>query len=103
MRVFVAAAVVALTFSGVAVAQPNNGRAPAPTVRYETVDTPDQMRTGGAQDPNEMVCRTITATGSRLGGNRVCHTRAEWDVIARAGRDAANDATRSGLRQTQRG
>lgn len=102
MRVFVGAAVLALTISGVAAAQPN-GRAPAPIVRYETVDTPDQMRTGGVQNPNETVCRTITATGSRLGGNRICHTRAEWDAIARAGREAAENATRSSLRQAQSG
>ena len=31
-------------------------------------------------DPNAIVCKTMEpATGSRLGGRRVCQTRKEWD------------------------
>ena len=33
--------------------------------------------TGKTTDPNEKICETITPTGSRLGGRRVCATQAE--------------------------
>ena len=29
-------------------------------------------------DPNEVICRTVTVTGSRLGASRRCATRAQW-------------------------
>ena len=29
-------------------------------------------------DPNQVICRTVTATGSRLGQSRRCATRAQW-------------------------
>ena len=29
-------------------------------------------------DPNEMVCRNLRETGSRLNTNRVCMTRQQW-------------------------
>jgi hypothetical protein len=32
------------------------------------------------EDPNAIVCKSMEpATGSRLGGRRVCQTRKEWD------------------------
>jgi len=35
------------------------------------------------RDPNKVVCRTITETGSRLNRTRACHTQAEWDELRR--------------------
>lgn len=32
-----------------------------------------------AQDPNQMICRTVRETGSMLGRSRVCQTRAQWE------------------------
>ncbi|TMJ19229.1 MAG: hypothetical protein E6G92_05360 [Alphaproteobacteria bacterium] len=29
-------------------------------------------------DPNELVCRTVDDTGSRLGRQRICMTRQQW-------------------------
>lgn len=37
-----------------------------------------------ARDPNEMICRTISDTGSRLTRSRVCLTRAQWAERRRA-------------------
>lgn len=37
-------------------------------------------------DPNRMICRTETPTGSRLGARRTCHTAGEWAEMARADR-----------------
>ena len=35
--------------------------------------------TAKAQNPNERICeRSVEETGSRLGGSRICKTRAEW-------------------------
>jgi hypothetical protein len=35
-------------------------------------------RSGPDNDPDQVVCVTETAIGSRLGARRVCRTRAEW-------------------------
>jgi hypothetical protein len=43
-------------------------------------------------DPNERVCENITPVGSRLGGKRVCATRAEWAEKRRQDQDAIDRA-----------
>lgn len=50
------------------------------------------------QDPNERVCRGITYTGSRLGGERVCHTRQEWQELSERARERTNEVVNGGLR-----
>lgn len=45
-----------------------------------------------AGDPNSRVCRTITEIGSRLGGRRVCMTRAEWAEQRRQTREGIGNA-----------
>ena len=45
------------------------GWAQAPTAGQTTENGPD---------PNQMVCRTVEDTGSRLGRSRVCMTRQQW-------------------------
>ncbi|HEV2816868.1 MAG TPA: hypothetical protein VGW40_06565 [Allosphingosinicella sp.] len=37
-------------------------------------------------DPNEVICRTVSATGSRLAASRRCATRAQWLEDERAQR-----------------
>jgi hypothetical protein len=33
-----------------------------------------------APKKEKKICRTLNTTGSRLGGDRVCKTKAEWDA-----------------------
>src|ERR1700722_5687091 len=42
----------------------------------------------GPDDPNQIICKTVEVTGSRLGSKRTCRTRATWDDMARASREA---------------
>ncbi|HEY5712597.1 MAG TPA: hypothetical protein VIT38_11945 [Allosphingosinicella sp.] len=35
------------------------------------------------KDGERLICRTIHENGSRLGGYRSCHTRAEWAELRR--------------------
>jgi hypothetical protein len=51
-----------------------------------------------AKDPDtKMVCRYIVPTGQRLGGERVCHTKAEWDELTRRDRDATTESQMKGM------
>jgi len=45
-----------------------------------------------ALDPNEIICRSEQAIGSRLRWNRVCATRAEWIEHVRQDRQYAERA-----------
>ncbi len=36
------------------------------------------------QDPNQVICKRDGEIGSRLGGDKECHTRAQWEQIAHA-------------------
>jgi hypothetical protein len=48
-----------------------------------------------AQKPaDKLVCRFINTTGSRLIGDRVCKTRAQWDADADAAREDFENAPR---------
>jgi hypothetical protein len=47
------------------------------------------------RDPNERVCEIVRPTGSRLGGKKICATRAEWDQMKQRDKDATNEAQRS--------
>ncbi len=97
--ILTAAAALALTVAPAAFAQ---SAAPAQegAVRVERVDTNDQMRRGRASNPNDRVCRAITATGSRLGARRVCRTRAEWEDLARDSREGTDGVVRQNLSGT---
>jgi len=48
-------------------------------------------------NPNEVVCERVEEIGTRLGGHRVCMTRAEWAQRRKDDRDQVERA------QTQRG
>jgi hypothetical protein len=85
-RVLVSAALVA-TFAAsapLAQTQTTTGQAPATpaTATGQTTKTAQN-----SYDPNEMVCKRIEETGTRLGGEKVCMTRFEWDEKSREARD----------------
>lgn len=52
----------------------------------------------GLPKPNKaqakVVCRLVNTTGSRLGGERVCKTRAEWDAEADRNREDFENSPR---------
>ena len=51
--------------------------------------TPQSAPAGGASagaDPNEVICRRVQESGSRLKTQRVCATRAQWEAQRRADR-----------------
>jgi hypothetical protein len=49
------------------------------------------------KDSDKVVCRMIIPTGERLGGTKVCHTKAEWDAMNRDARDQTNSMQTHGL------
>src|SRR5262245_38337319 len=62
----------------------------APGTAAATADTP-------AVDPSKKICRKYIPTGSRLGGERICHTQAEWNQITNDARKATDDQVRHGM------
>jgi hypothetical protein len=46
-------------------------------------------------DPNQKVCETVTAVGSRLAAKKICATRAEWAEMRKQDRDVVDQAQRS--------
>lgn len=46
------------------------------------------------QADEKVVCRLINTTGSRLGGERVCKTRAQWNAESDRTREDFEDAPR---------
>jgi hypothetical protein len=53
---------------------------------------PEQSASKKARDPNEIVCERQEEIGSRLGGQRVCKTRAQWAEERRAVREDVDKA-----------
>jgi len=45
----------------------------------------------------DKICKTITVTGSRLGGHKICRTKAEWDETARQAREMVEDSGQKAL------
>jgi hypothetical protein len=51
---------------------------------------------GGGKDPDQQViCRTQEEIGSRLGGKRICMTKAQWAAQAQDARDTMDTAQRT--------
>lgn len=46
-------------------------------------------------DKSKLVCKTITPTGSRLGGKRVCAPQSEWDRLASETQEGTQDMLKS--------
>jgi hypothetical protein len=49
-------------------------------------------RHAGPKSPNDMICRELPVTGSRLDVQRVCMTRLQWEEQRRDARDATDRA-----------
>jgi hypothetical protein len=98
-RALVSAAVLATFAAPAALAQTQTTTtSPAPAVAPAAGQTTKMASNG--YDPNEVVCRRIEETGTRLGGEKVCMTRFQWDQK----RDQARDQLDFSDRQTdQRG
>ena len=84
MKRFIPVVIVgAFALSGVAFAQ------------TQPVKTTDNTQTAQAKaqpakpahSADEVICKRQADTESRLGGTKICHTRAEWDEISRVSRD----------------
>jgi len=70
-----------------------SGAAFAQTQAAKTADNTQTTQQAKAQPakpvhgPDEVICKRQGDTESRLGGTKVCHTRAEWDEMSRIARD----------------
>jgi hypothetical protein len=71
---------------GAPAASPSNA---TPTPAAATATTPVKHK----NDPDAIICKRIEELGSRLGGGKVCQTRAEWDQQSRDSEDDLNDTT----------
>ena len=75
-----------------AVAQPTAAQSPSKTDAE-----------AGASDAEEVVCRRIKVTGSRVRKKRICMTVAQWEDHGRMSRDGATKMQEAGLVNSQRG
>lgn len=73
--------------------------APAPSGSPTPVIAPRATATGA----NEVVCRRVQTTGSRVRAQRVCRTRSEWQLQAEAAAAAARTMQGRGAPPTQGG
>lgn len=58
-------------------------------------------RPSTSNDPNQVICRTISDIGSRLSKRRVCRTRAGWEELRRMQRDFNEDMQLRGRGETK--
>ena len=59
--------------------------------------TPPAEKQVSAED-DEIICKTIKETGSRLSKKKVCATKAQWDQRSRQSRSTTDDLKRVGTR-----
>lgn len=69
---------------------PQPATRPATTVSQATVNGAAPITNYGAVADTKMICKTETPVGSRLGGHRVCRTKADWEKQARNAQDFMN-------------
>ena len=90
------AALAALLFSAAAVpawAAATDTPAAAPA----SAPQPGVLRAAqNSHDPNEVVCKREEVIGTRLGGHKDCHTRADWANMARDAARATTDIQTNG-------
>ena len=53
---------------------------------------PTTAATQSTENPDEMICRSVARIGSRLGRERRCLTRAEWEADRLNNRRSTEDA-----------
>jgi hypothetical protein len=64
---------------GVAPAQP-----PATATTSPSVGAATPVKVAhNSLDPDQVICRVEPRPGSRIGGNKLCLTRARWEAVAR--------------------
>jgi hypothetical protein len=100
MRSLVSAGVfgVAMMLGSVAIADPASEPSAPPVVATPATQTTSTAAAAAPQaDENMVICRERqSATGSRLGASRECHTKHEWDA-------RLNDNQRMVIQQQQTG
>jgi invasion protein IalB len=80
-----AAAAVAFSMAAVSAQAGADSANPAAATQ-----SPSPSAAPNDRDPNQVICKRQDEIGTRLGGYKSCHTRAEWDKIARNGGDVVN-------------
>jgi hypothetical protein len=58
--------------------------------------TLNDTRSAEVGDPNRVVCKKVTAIGTRLGAEKVCRTAREWAELQRDSKDATHRRQRVG-------
>lgn len=92
MKIQVAMLAIAGVFlAGPALAQSS----PAQTTLQAGEQAPPAVAPG--DNGNEQVCKTVKVTGSRLGKEKICKTRRDWEASEAATRQGVNDQTIRGL------
>ena len=77
---------------GIAAAQPEKpADAPAAAAQGNAPTSQEQ-----ADYKNETICKAVTATGSRLGKQKVCRTRAGWEQMTDNARQATGQSQKQG-------
>lgn len=62
----------------------------------QAVSAPPATAKPTASPPDDkIICKTITPTGSRLGGTRTCAPKREWDRLAAETQEGARDLNKS--------
>ena len=90
--VFAVAFAATISLAAAAAAEtitPTTSSAPAASPAADQDDAPAKPKP--QSDPNQVVCKAEQVTGSRLGGHRICHTRAEWDQKTQEDRNVINN------------
>jgi hypothetical protein len=83
--------VVALFLGGLAVAEEATNPDATTTQNEEPTKT----------DDDEVVCKTLKVTGSRLGRHKICLTKAEWRKSDSDGRQVRRDLSGKGTNPTK--
>lgn len=86
----------AATAAGVA------GGAPAPAAATAPATVSVASTVSSTQTSNQQICKAEAITGSRVGGFRVCMTKAEWDARARASGDTLGQIQQNSLQFSPR-
>ncbi len=64
---------------------------PQPPPGQQLAQTPPKA---DPHDPNKVICKEIEELGSRLGGEKVCMTRAQWNEEAGDNKQAIDEGQR---------
>jgi hypothetical protein len=92
--VFAAAAALSATLFTPAFAAPEAAGA-QPTPAAPAAPGAKVAPTKDPQDPNQIICKSVEVTGSLFASKRTCRTRAAWEEMARAGREATESIQNS--------